>query len=77
MLTDEIRVACQGRESVVLVLPPPHGSGHTRRLSGRYGPRGVIVNDSRQGGQAVCFKAEDVLKFLDKIKAAEIGKEQP
>ncbi len=74
MTNHELREACMRRNQLTLVLPPPNGRGETRRLCGRQGPRGRIVSET-VAGQVVLFKSKDMLKHLDKMEAAETGKE--
>ena len=74
MTTDELRDACQVGDYVLLLLPPPNSQGYTRRLCGRYGPRGEIINGTPERGQTVRFLSKAVLRHLDKIEAAEAAK---
>jgi hypothetical protein len=74
---DELRAACREGDYVSLLLPPPNGQGYTRRLCGRVGPRGEIIGGRPERGQTVRFRSDEVLKYLDKMEAAEAaGKEE-
>jgi hypothetical protein len=66
MRIDDLRKQCEeAGEHIVLFLPPPCGSGYTRRLCDTYGPRGEIINGTERG-QVVRFKTAAVLRCLDK-----------
>lgn len=69
----ELKAACQatisrGGGAVMLVIPGPPGNGYSKRLCGKRGPRGEIIN--YRDGQSVCrFDAGAVLKFLEREEA--------
>ena len=65
MTIAELQEACDGGDYVLLHLPPPNGSGYTRRLCGAYGPRGEVICGNEKG-QTVRFLSRAVLKYLDK-----------
>lgn len=65
----DLKKQCQdtidrGGGAVMLVLPGPPGRGESRRLCGKRGPRGEIINVNRSGDSVCRFSAEAVLKFL-------------
>ncbi len=68
MTLNELREACQGHDYVMLHLPPPNGSGYTRRLCGSRGPRGEIINGRRGEGQTVRFESVAVLRFVNRAE---------
>lgn len=70
MEIDALRQACtetveRGGGAVMLVLPGPPGRGATRRMCGKRGPRGEIINVNRDGNSVCRFDAWAVLRFLD------------
>lgn len=70
MEVDDLRQLCaetigRGGGAVMLVLPGPPGQGFTRRLCGKRGPRGEIINVNKAGDSVCRFNAAAVLKFLD------------
>ena len=71
MTVEKLRDACQGGEYVRLQLPGT-GSGATRRLCGRRGPRHEIISVSRDGTGRLCrFLSAAVLRFLDRAEKGE------
>ncbi len=72
MTVDELRQQCQSCDQIRLHFPPPCGRGYTRRLAGRYGPRGRIICGNERG-QTVVFKSDAVLRYLDSAEE-EIAK---
>lgn len=71
MTLDELRAKCHEYKYVLLHLPPPNGQGFMRRLCGRQGPLGEIINGTAKGGQTVRFRSDQVLRHIDKIEAAK------
>ena len=71
MRVDELRAACMASEYVLLQLPPPNSQGYTRRLAGRRGPRGEVINGTPERGQTVRFLSKDVLRYLDKAQRSK------
>ena len=70
MKISELRDACAGGDYVLLYLPAPNSQGYTRRLCGRHGPRGEVINGTAKG-QIVRFLSKAVLRCLDKIGAGQ------
>ena len=68
MTPGELRKQCQGGDYVLLYLPAPNSQGYTRRLAGKRGPRGEVINGTDRG-QTCRFASKDVLRFLDKEEA--------
>lgn len=68
MTIDELREACRGGDYVLLHLPPPNSQGYTRRLCGKRGPRGEVINGTPTRGQTVRFLSSAVLRHLDKME---------
>lgn len=73
MTLSELREACRRGDYVLLHLPPPNGQGYTRRLCGKYGPRGEIINGTRTGGQTVRFISKQVLKYIANWDSSDDG----
>ncbi len=69
MNVKDLRALCEEREYVQLHLPPPNGRGYWRKLCGRHGPRGEIISGSPERGQIVEFRSQQILRYLDKMKA--------
>ena len=77
MTIDDLRQLCEADEFVRLRLPAPNGEGRTRRLCGRYGPRGEIISGRPHSHQMVKFLSADVLRYLARKQARESGPDKP
>ena len=69
MTDDKLRQACEADDYVKLRLPAPNGEGRTRRLCGRFGPRGEIISGRPHEYQLVKFRSADVLRYLAREEA--------
>lgn len=74
----ELRAAAQyvvargdsGGGYVLTLVLPGEGTGATRRLAGRSGPRGEVLCINSEGNTACAFDARKVLSWLDTLGAS-------